>query len=67
MPGKVFSGEVKSIRGASLSTFSLLPSNNASGNFTKVVQRVPVTIDFNNEPKEPLIVGTNAIVRIHVR
>lgn len=67
IPGHVFTGRVDSILGASLSTFSLLPSNNTSGNFTKVVQRVPVTIELDSYDGYRLVVGTNAVVRIHVR
>jgi membrane fusion protein (multidrug efflux system) len=43
-PGKVFHGKVQSINEASGNTTSLLPADNATGNFTKVVQRIPVKI-----------------------
>ncbi len=43
-PGKEFSGVVESISPASGARFSLLPQDNATGNFTKIVQRVPVRI-----------------------
>jgi membrane fusion protein, multidrug efflux system len=42
-------GEVASIQYATGARFSLLPPDNASGNFTKVVQRVPVRITLNPE------------------
>jgi membrane fusion protein, multidrug efflux system len=42
--GRSYSGRVESIAGATGATFSLLPADNASGNFVKVVQRVPVKI-----------------------
>jgi membrane fusion protein (multidrug efflux system) len=50
-PGKVFHGRVIEIAPASGSQFALLPPDNATGNFTKVVQRVPVKIalDDSNE------------------
>jgi membrane fusion protein, multidrug efflux system len=50
-PGKVFHGKVIEIAPASGSQFALLPPDNATGNFTKVVQRVPVKIalDDSNE------------------
>jgi len=67
IPGKVFDGRVDSILGASLSTFSLIPAGNASGNFTKVTQRVPVTIKLDNYRGQRLVVGTNAVARIHVK
>ncbi len=43
-PGKVFKGHVGSISAGTGSTFALLPADNATGNFTKVVQRVPIKI-----------------------
>jgi membrane fusion protein, multidrug efflux system len=49
-PGKVFSGHVLEIAPASGSQFALLPPDNATGNFTKVVQRVPVKIALDNSP-----------------
>ena len=47
-PGQVFKGRVLEIAPASGSQFALLPPDNATGNFTKVVQRVPVKIVLNN-------------------
>ncbi|MCF8011955.1 MAG: HlyD family secretion protein [Clostridiales bacterium] len=67
IPGKTFDGRVDSFGGAALSEFSLLPSNNASGNFTKVVQRVPVTITLDNYEGHRLWIGTNSVVRIHIK
>ena len=43
-PGKVFRGRVDSLSPASGQEFALLPPDNATGNFTKVVQRIPVKI-----------------------
>jgi membrane fusion protein (multidrug efflux system) len=43
-PGRTFTGHVDSLSGGTGARFSLLPPDNASGNFTKVVQRVPVLI-----------------------
>ncbi len=48
--GKTYKGHVDSIAGASGARFSLLPPENATGNYVKVVQRIPVKIDF--EPGE---------------
>lgn len=45
-PGQVFEGEVIEIGGAATSQFSLLPSVNPSGNFTKVTQRIPIKISI---------------------
>ena len=47
-PGKVFSGKVIEIAPASGSQFALLPPDNATGNYTKVVQRIPVKIAFDD-------------------
>jgi membrane fusion protein, multidrug efflux system len=47
-PGKVFQGKVLEIAPASGSQFALLPPDNASGNYTKVVQRIPVKIAFDD-------------------
>ncbi|MDR3691408.1 MAG: HlyD family secretion protein [Fimbriimonas sp.] len=44
LPGKTFKGHVGSISAGTGSTFALLPPDNATGNFTKVVQRIPVKI-----------------------
>jgi membrane fusion protein (multidrug efflux system) len=44
LPGEVFSGHVASLAPATGAQFSLLPAENATGNFTKIVQRVPVRI-----------------------
>jgi membrane fusion protein (multidrug efflux system) len=46
VPGVKFNGFVRNISPASGSKFSLIPPDNATGNFTKVVQRIPVLIDF---------------------
>jgi membrane fusion protein (multidrug efflux system) len=47
-PGKTFSGKVIEIAPASGSQFALLPPDNATGNYTKVVQRIPVKISFDD-------------------
>ena len=47
-PGKVFRGKVIEIAPASGSQFALLPPDNATGNYTKVVQRIPVKIAFED-------------------
>lgn len=67
IPGVQFDGQVVSIGDATVSTFSLLPSQNTGGNFTKVVQRVPVKIGIRNYQGQRILPGMNAIVKIHVR
>lgn len=49
-PAKVFTGHVESFQAGTGSRFSLLPPENATGNFVKVVQRVPVKIVFDTLP-----------------
>jgi multidrug resistance efflux pump len=61
-----FWGHVDAITPAAAATFSLLPSSNASGNFTKVTQYVPVKIAVD-AAGVILPLGTSAEVRIHVR
>jgi membrane fusion protein (multidrug efflux system) len=58
-PGIVFHGHVDSIQQGTGSRFSLLPAENATGNYIKVVQRVPVKIVFDDkpDPKKPLELG----------
>ena len=53
-PGQLFRGRVDSLSPASGQEFALLPPDNATGNFTKVVQRIPVKIVLN--PESPLAV-----------
>lgn len=62
-PGKTFSGTVDSIMAGTGAAFSLLPPENATGNYVKVVQRVPVkiSIDRNSDPERLLRVGMSVI------
>ena len=62
-PGKTFSGTVDSIMAGTGAAFSLLPPENATGNYVKVVQRVPVkiNIDKNSDPERLLRVGMSVI------
>ena len=69
VPGKEFTGVVESISPATGATFSLLPPDNATGNFTKVVQRVPVRIKLSgltDQDVDRLQVGLSAEVKIKV-
>jgi len=50
--GKKFSGKVTQIGGATGSKLSLFPPENATGNYVKVVQRIPVRIDFTDLKNE---------------
>ena len=64
-PGQVFKGRVLEIAPASGSQFALLPPDNATGNFTKVVQRVPVKIALDDSSlTEQLRPGLSAEVTV---
>jgi membrane fusion protein (multidrug efflux system) len=54
-PHRTFSGKVESISGGTGASFSLLPADNASGNFVKVVQRVPVRIAWIDPPTDVVL------------
>ena len=62
-PGQTFSGSVDSIMAGTGAAFSMLPPENATGNYVKVVQRVPVKIiiDNNSDPQHLLRVGMSVI------
>tara|TARA_R110000868_G_scaffold244441_1_gene500748 strand:+ start:2790 stop:3695 length:906 start_codon:yes stop_codon:yes gene_type:complete len=67
-PGHNFQGVVRSISGGTGSAFSLLPPQNATGNWVKVTQRVPVRIRvLHPDANYPLRIGTSASVRISLR
>jgi membrane fusion protein (multidrug efflux system) len=52
-PGQQWTGTVDSISPASASSFSLLPAENTSGNWVKVVQRIPMRVSVGNAPGKP--------------
>ena len=54
-PGKVFTGTVESIQAGTGARFGLLPPENATGNFVKVVQRIPVKIVLDEHPNLPVL------------
>lgn len=62
-PGRTFSGKVDSIMAGTGAAFSLLPPENATGNYVKVVQRLPVKIAINNtsDPDHLLRVGMSVV------
>jgi membrane fusion protein (multidrug efflux system) len=65
--GKTYKGTVTSLSAATGATFTLLPPDNATGNFTKVVQRVPVKIKLENlgpDDLELLRAGLSAYVKV---
>jgi len=66
--GTDFHGHVISINPASQNTYALVPSQNASGNFIKVTQRIPVKIAIDNPPADkPLRPGMSVETSVKVK
>jgi membrane fusion protein (multidrug efflux system) len=66
-PGHVFHGQVESLQAGSGAAFSLLPPENATGNYVKVVQRVPVKVTFDDDPTAHWLLGPGMSVEPYVR
>jgi membrane fusion protein (multidrug efflux system) len=68
IPGKVFTGEVDSFSPATGNEFALLPADNSTGNFTKIVQRVPVKVVFDADSvkgyEKRIRAGESAVVKV---
>ena len=64
-PGLKLQGHVDSIGAGTGSEFSVLPAQNATGNWVKVIQRVPVRIAIDSKSDRPLIAGLSADVTVH--
>jgi membrane fusion protein (multidrug efflux system) len=69
LPGAMLEGRVESFSPASGAVFSLLPPENATGNFTKIVQRVPVRVSLPDVVPAPELLrpGLSVVVRIDTR
>ncbi|HKD81079.1 MAG TPA: HlyD family secretion protein [Candidatus Angelobacter sp.] len=67
--GRTYNGHVLSIAGATGSLFSLLPPENATGNYVKVVQRIPVKIVFEKgqDPEHLLRLGMSVVPKVRLR
>ena len=67
-PGYKYKGRMTGIRAGTGATFSLIPPENATGNLTKVVQRIPVRIELDQPPppNHPLRVEAPLLVTIEV-
>jgi membrane fusion protein, multidrug efflux system len=68
-PGQVFKGHVDSIQAGTGAAFSLIPPENATGNYVKVVQRVPVKIRFDGPPNSrPMLApGMSVVPEVAIR
>ncbi|QAR32199.1 HlyD family secretion protein [Geovibrio thiophilus] len=67
-PGTVFKGHVDSFQPGTGAAFSLLPPENASGNFVKVVQRVPIKITLDEQPGlDRLVVGLSVVPSVNIK
>jgi membrane fusion protein (multidrug efflux system) len=65
--GKVFKGKIVAVAGSTGSRFSLLPPDNSTGNFVKIVQRVPVKIEFIDKQAERVVPGMSVTVAVRKR
>ena len=66
-PGKKFTGKVYEMGTAASSVFALVPTENTSGNFTKVTQRIPVKISLPRETGLIFRPGMSAVIKIHIQ
>jgi len=64
-PNSILKGKVNQIGLATAGTFSLLPSTNTTGNYTKVTQVVPVKVSIDDNKGVAIVPGMNVTVRIH--
>jgi membrane fusion protein, multidrug efflux system len=62
IPGKIYQGKIEAISASTGSKFSLLPADNSTGNFVKIIQRIPVKIIFNERDTGELKAGMNVKV-----
>lgn len=67
-PSRTFRGKIESFQAGTGSRFSVLPPENATGNYVKVVQRVPVKIVFDEQPEKVLLApGMSVEPRVRIR
>jgi len=65
--GRHFPGHVDSVQAGSGTVFSLLPAENATGNYVKVVQRIPVKITFDRRPDVLMGLGLSVEPTVTIR
>ncbi len=68
-PGVTFRGHIDTVQAGTGPTFSLFPPENATGNFVKIVQRVPVKIVFDGppDPEHRLVLGLSVRPKVRIR
>ncbi|HLO49690.1 MAG TPA: HlyD family secretion protein, partial [Kamptonema sp.] len=70
-PNRIFEGRIDSFSPASGAQFALLPPDNATGNFTKIVQRIPVKVVFDAESIKGyelrIVPGMSAVVNVEIK
>jgi multidrug resistance efflux pump len=65
--GGKLTGKIVDVRQAAASVFALIPSDNASGNFVKVAQRIPLKIALDPHPGKELRIGQSVVIKVKVR
>lgn len=65
--GGTFTGHVLEIRAATAAQFALIPAENPSGNFTKLVQRIPIKVALDPHPDRSLRVGESVEIRVKIQ
>ena len=65
--GKKFQGKIEAISASTGSKISLLPADNSTGNFVKIIQRVPVKIIFTEPDLEDLKAGMNVKISVNMQ
>lgn len=65
--GGEFNGHVAEVRSAAASQFALIPADNGAGNFTKVVQRIPVKVIPDDKPARSLRAGQSVEIKVRVK
>ena len=67
--GRIFMGHIESIQAGTGARFSLFPPQNATGNYVKVIQRLPVKILFDEPPEDELLLvpGMSVVPKVRVR
>ena len=61
---KIYKGRIEAISASTGAKFSILPPDNATGNFVKIIQRVPVKIKFTSTDIDPVKAGMNVLVSV---